>query len=152
MFSLARGGHAHPVLGNLSKEGTPVNALLASTGGIALAVMLQKFGAESAYLYAFGVALFGALFVWMMILVTFFKFREQRKNNDAKLPFTMPLHPVLPTIGIVLLLAILTTFYFHDFFRVGVYSGIAWLLLMGLTYYFFGRKPSSRDIGKTIEQ
>ena len=141
MFSLARGGQAHPALGRLSKEGTPVNAVLVSTGGIALAVMLQKFGAETAYLYAFGVALFGALFVWAMILVTFFKFRQRRKKDAAKLPFRMPLHPFLPALGILLLVSILITFCFHEFFRVGIYSGIAWLGLMAVTYCAFARKP-----------
>ncbi|MDR3565815.1 MAG: amino acid permease [Negativicutes bacterium] len=139
MFSLSRGGYAPAGLGKLSKQGTPVNALLISTVGIALAVAFEKLGAESSYLYAFGVALFGALFVWIMILVTFFKFRAQRTAADRPLSFTMPLHPVLPALGIVLLVAILTTFYFHDFFRVGIYSGIGWLIIMAITYYTFGR-------------
>lgn len=150
MFSLSRGGHAHPALGKLSKQGVPVNALLVSTGGIALAVLLQKFGAETAYLYAFGVALFGALFVWLMILVTFFRFRQQRQDLIGKLPFTMPLHPVLPAIGILLLASILVTFYFHDFFRVGVYSGVAWLLLMGVSYYLFGRRNKEVDSRSSV--
>lgn len=139
MFSLARGGYAHAALGKLSDAGTPVNALLISTAGIVLAVALQKFGAETAYLYAFGVALFGALFVWIMILVTFFKFRQARPADAPPPPFAMPLYPYLPALGIVILVAILTTFYFHVFFRVGIYSGLAWLALMCGTYAVFGR-------------
>ncbi|AEF93730.1 amino acid permease-associated region [Desulfotomaculum nigrificans CO-1-SRB] len=141
MFSLARGNYAPRVLGKLSKRGTPVNALLASTGGIALAVLLQTLGNESAYLYTFGIALFGALFVWSMIIVTFFRFRASRIREGAKpLPTRMPLHPVLPGIGLVLLVSIMVTFYFHEFFRVGVYSGIGWLILMYISYLAFGRR------------
>jgi L-asparagine transporter-like permease len=154
IFSLSRGGQAHRVFGLLSNNGTPVNALLVSTAGIALAVALQKLGSESAYLYAFGVALFGALFVWIMILVTFFKFRAQRDMTERPLSFRMPLHPVLPALGIVLLVAILVTFCFHDFFRVGIYSGLVWLMIMGITYYGFGRQvqQSPRQDSRSFEQ
>lgn len=146
MFSLARGNYAPSPFGKLSKNGTPVNALLISTLGIALAVILQKLGENSAYLYAFGVALFGALFVWMMILISFFAFRAQRAKEGAEpLPFRMPLHPFLPALGIVLLGAIMVTFYFHEFFRVGIYSGIAWMTLMVVTYQLWGRKQLRKD-------
>ncbi len=145
MFSLARGNQAPSFLGKLSRAGTPVNALLASTGGIALAVILQTFGDEHAYLYTFGIALFGALFVWTMVLVTFFYFRAARERQEAEpLPTRMPLHPILPGIGIILLISIMVTFYFHDFFRVGVYSGLGWLAFMYLSYCVFGKKQSSK--------
>lgn len=144
MFSLSRGNYAPAFFGKLSKRGTPVNALLVSTGGIALAVLLQIFYASSAYLYTFGVALFGALFVWAMVLVTFFAFRSKRAQEGARpLPFQMPLYPVLPALGIVLLVAIMVTFYFSDTFRVGLYSGAAWLVLMFISYQIWGRKAPS---------
>jgi len=146
MFSLGRGNYAPALFGKLSKNGTPVNALLISTAGIALAVVLQKFGENSAYLYAFGVALFGALFVWLMVLISFFAFRAKREKEGGKpLAFRMPLHPVLPGLGIIMLIAIMVTFYFHDFFRVGVYSGVAWMLLMLISYQIWGRKHSKLD-------
>ena len=40
MFSLARGGYAPGVFGNVSRQGTPVNALLISTFGLALATVM----------------------------------------------------------------------------------------------------------------
>ncbi|WP_333870543.1 amino acid permease [Desulforamulus putei] len=146
MFSLARGQYAPSFLGKLSKAGTPVNALLASTGGIALAVLLQTLGDEQAYLYTFGIALFGALFVWAMVIVTFFFFRAAREREGGKpLPTRMPLHPVLPGIGLALLVAIMITFYFHDFFRVGLYSGAGWLALMFISYCLFGRSAVKNE-------
>lgn len=151
LFSLARGKYAPSALGKLSKAGTPVNALLASTGGIALAVILQTFGDESAYLYTFGIALFGALFVWTMTLITFFAFRAARQREGGKpLPTRMPLHPFLPGLGIVLLISIMITFYFHDFFRVGLYSGAGWLVLMFISYCMFGRKQATAQEEKVI--
>lgn len=146
MFSLARGQQAPTFLGKLSKAGTPVNALLASTGGIALAVLLQTFGDEQAYLYTFGIALFGALFVWSMVIVTFFFFRAAREREGGKpLPTRMPLHPILPGIGLVLLVSIMMTFYFHDFFRVGLYSGAAWLTFMYISYFIASRRAAVKS-------
>lgn len=151
IFSLSRGGYAPTSLGELSKQQTPVKALLISTLGIALAVILQKFGENSAYLYAFGVALFGALYVWLMILITFFKFRAKRIENSETLPFTMPGHPFLPALGIVLITAIMISFYFDKFFRVGVYSGIGWLIIMAISYYAFARKKIKTERNIPVE-
>jgi len=138
LFSLSRGNYAPAFLGKLNRAGSPSNALFASTAGIALAVGLQMFGNESAYLYTFGIALFGALFVWSIILVTFFFFRSAAEREGRKpLTVRMPLHPFLPALGIVLLVSIMITFYFHDFFRVGIYSGICWLVIMYLSYRIF---------------
>ncbi|HEX3032759.1 MAG TPA: amino acid permease, partial [Bacillota bacterium] len=94
---------------------------------------------SSAYLYAFGVALFGALYVWGMVLITFFVFRK-RQTGEEKLSYRMPLYPVLPAFGLLLLVAIMITFYFHEFFRVGIYSGIGWMIIMVLAYFMWGKK------------
>ena len=77
VFSLARAGYAPKALGAVSKQGTPIAALAASTAGLALATLLAISFPGSAYVYMFGIALFGGLFVWMMIFVTHLGFRKQ---------------------------------------------------------------------------
>ncbi|MDH4064314.1 MAG: amino acid permease, partial [Acidobacteriota bacterium] len=70
LFSLARAGFVSPRLGAVSTAGAPVNALLVSGIGLGAAVLVRAFWPDSAYVWFFGVALFGALFVWLMIFVT----------------------------------------------------------------------------------
>ena len=51
-----------------------MNALLVSGVGLGAAVLVRALWPDSAYVWFFGVALFGALFVWLMIFVTHIAF------------------------------------------------------------------------------
>jgi amino acid transporter, AAT family len=77
LFSLARGGYVPGALGAVSDRGAPVNALLVSGAGLGATVVVQVLWKETAYQKLFGVALFGALFVWLMIFVTHIAFRRR---------------------------------------------------------------------------
>ena len=70
VFSLSRGGYAPQVLGRVSKKGAPIPALMFSAAGLALATVFAIRFPGTAYVYMFGIALFGGLFVWLMIFVT----------------------------------------------------------------------------------
>ncbi len=70
MFSLARAGYAPAMLGRVSHRGTPIPALMVSTFGLGMATLIAICVPRSAYVYMFGIALFGGLFVWLMIFVT----------------------------------------------------------------------------------
>ena len=77
MFSLARGGYAPASFGRVSTRGTPVPALLVSAAGLALAMVIAFFFPDSAFVYLFGISLFGGLFAWLMIFVTHLFFRAE---------------------------------------------------------------------------
>src|SRR4029077_5291474 len=76
LFSLARSGFVPPRLGAGTGHGAPVNALLVSSLGLWVAVLVRALWPDSAYLWFFGVALFGALFVWLVIFVTHIAYRR----------------------------------------------------------------------------
>src|SRR6185295_9971390 len=76
LFSLARAGYVPAGLGAVSSRGTPVNALLVSSVGLGAAALVRALWPDSAYEWFFGVALFGGLFVWLMIFVTHIAFRR----------------------------------------------------------------------------
>jgi L-asparagine transporter-like permease len=78
MFSLSRAGQAPRRLGKLTARGTPFNALLVSTSGIALATALSVVAPGGAFLMMVGISVFGAMFTWMMIFVTHSFFRRAR--------------------------------------------------------------------------
>src|SRR6202035_3311116 len=77
LFSLARGGYAPAGLGRLSKRGTPVTALLASSIGMVAALFLERRYSGTAYVYMLGSAFFGGIFVWLMIFLTHLMFRRR---------------------------------------------------------------------------
>lgn len=135
LFSLSRGGYAPQVLGKLSKHGSPVYAVLVSTVGLLAASVISFLYEESAYMYLFGISIFGGIFVWITILFTVLKFRKKRAEEGlppSMLP--MPGFPVLPIIGIICLVLILIDCFFIGMASAWI-AGIIWLSLISIIYY-----------------
>jgi L-asparagine transporter-like permease len=138
LFSLARGGYAPRWLGTLSPSGTPLVATLISGAGV-LAAAAVSFFSPLAYNYLFGIALFGGIFVWIVILVTHLRFR--RAWRGRKLPVRMPLFPIAQITGIALLSAILVTMGLDtDFWNISWIVGVPWLIGISLVYFIYRKR------------
>jgi AAT family amino acid transporter len=143
MFSLSRGGYAPALLGQLSKRGVPTNALLISAAGLAIASVVALFYPDSAYVYLFGVSLFGALFVWLMIFVTHLYFRPRWEAlGRPRLPVRMIGYPYTSLLGAALLAAILITTWWVEGMRITLIAGIPWLVVVSVVYFLVRRKFS----------
>jgi L-asparagine transporter-like permease len=140
MFSLARGGYAPSAFGSVSRKGTPVNALLMSTFGLALATVMALLYPRTAYVYMFGIALFGGLFIWLMIFLTHLRFRRRWEQSGApRLPVRMPGYPVTTLLGAASIVAILLTTWWVEGMRVTLLAGIPWLGFISLCYMAWRR-------------
>src|SRR5262249_15617403 len=78
LHALAAAGQAPAWLGRLSRDGVPRRAIMLSGIGLAIAAYLSVNSANSAYIILFGVSVFGALIVWILILATHVAFRRSR--------------------------------------------------------------------------
>ena len=116
MFSLSRAGDAPRALGQLSARGVPVRALLLSGSGIAVAAVLSVVAPRSAFILMVSISSFGAMFTWMMIFVTHYRFRRARACTPAA-GFQMVGFPVTTILGAVLMAAVLLTTAFTAAFR-----------------------------------
>lgn len=144
MFSLARGGYAPIVLGRVTPKGVPVGALTISSVGILIAGVVAYFYPRSAYVYLFGIALFGALFVWMMIFITHLFFRSAWvARGDAPLPVRMIGFPYLTILGALLIAAILISTIWVEGMHPALEAGLPWLAFISLVYFFWMRKNKS---------
>jgi L-asparagine transporter-like permease len=121
LFSLARGGFAPRPLGTLSRHGAPVNALLASGLGLAAAVLIEVLWPNTAYQILFAVALFGALFVWLMIFVTHIAFHRR----------ALPLGSCL---GAAAIAGILVSTWWVPGLKTTLLAGGPWLAVLGIGY------------------
>ena len=97
LFSLSRGGMRRA--SSASSPPPPLRATLISGAGV-LATTSVSFFSPHAYNYLFGVALFGGIFVWIMILVTHLRFRRawRARRSAAHAVF-----PIAQITGIALL-------------------------------------------------
>jgi L-asparagine transporter-like permease len=136
MFSLARAGDAPRALGSINPRGIPVNALLASTLGIAVATILSVVSPDSAYLALVAIALFGALFAWLMIFVTHYFFRRERARMERPpLSFQMVGFPAITLLGAAAMLAVLLGTLLSPPFHLTLIFGLAFLACMTLAYF-----------------
>ena len=136
LFSLARAGFVPPALGAVTKRGAPVNALLVSGIGLGAAVLVRALWPDSAYVWFFGVALFGALFVWLMIFVTNIAFRASR---GARTPWGS-------WLGGSLVFGILASTWFVPDLRSTLTAGVPWLLLLVVGYRVSRRQQDPASV------
>jgi L-asparagine transporter-like permease len=137
LFSLSRGGYAPSFLGKLGAGGTPVAATVLSGVCILIAASLSRL-TPNAYIYLFGISLFGGLSVWIIILLSHLRFR--RKHQNEHLPVRTPFFPYLQIIGIALLAAILITMGLDtDFWNVSWIVGVPWMVAVSIAYLVWKR-------------
>jgi L-asparagine transporter-like permease len=143
MFSLARGGYAPPAFGRVSARGTPVPALLVSAAGLAVAVVVALLYPDGAFVYLFGVSLFGGLFVWLMIFVTHLRFRPKwEASGGRRLPVRLIGYPFTSILGALSIAAIIATTWWVPGMRVTIIAGLPWLGALTIAYLFLRvRRP-----------
>ncbi len=134
LFSLSRGSYAPTMLGHLSKAGVPVVATMLSGVFILLCACLSKF-TPLAYNYLFGIAIFGAIIVWIVILLSHLRFRARHKLED--LPVRMPFFPYIQIVALGLLGAILITMAVDADWNTAWIVGLPWLVLLTAGYFIW---------------
>ncbi len=140
LFSLSRGGYAPKFLGGLSRAGTPTAAILVSGAGILVAAALSKLTPQ-AYAYLLGIALFGAIVVWIIVILSHLSFR--RRHGAAALPVRMPGFPYVQIAGIALLSAVLITMGLDKDWWLSWIVGVPWLVLLTIGYFIWKRRASA---------
>lgn len=141
MFSLARGGYAPKPLGEINSRGVPLRSLLSSTAGTMVAIFAAYSFPRTAFVYMFGVALFGGLFVWMMIFVTHFYFRRAwLASGNAPPHVRMWGYPYLTILGALLILAIILSTIWVDGMQPTLEAGLPWLAVLTIVYFVWMRK------------
>jgi amino acid transporter, AAT family len=144
MFSLARGGYAPEQFGRVTSRGTPLPALLISALGLLVATMVAVEYPRSAYVYLFGISLFGALFVWAMIFLTHLFFRRAWvAQGNPRLPVQMIGFPYLTLLGFLLIVAITLTTWWVEGMRPTLQAGLPWLAFISLVYFLWMRRPQT---------
>ena len=135
LLSLARSGYAPRSLGVVSTAGVPLRAVATASAGVGAAILLAIFAPANAFLALYGTAVAGMLFIWMVILVTYLRFRTALTPAElARLPIRMPFHRAAAWFGILSLAAISATTFFVDGLQYSVVSFLPFLALMSIAY------------------
>jgi L-asparagine transporter-like permease len=146
MFSLSRAGYAPRRFGALNRRGVPVQALLLSSLGIALATALSVLAPKSAFILMIAISSFGAMFTWMMIFLTHFAFRRVHARRGAPLLFRMPGYPATTLLGAALMAAVLLTTAFTEPFRLTLVFGLPFLAALVACYRLWYRRGAAAAV------
>ena len=144
LYSLARGGYAPPSMGRLNDAGTPMNALLVSSFGIIVALVLERWAPKDAFVYILGAALFGAMLAWLVALAAHVVFRNRATPQQlAALPIRSPGGAVLSVVGFAaIIICLLATWGASP---VTVVSGIVYLIILTLAYLIARQRLATND-------
>jgi L-asparagine transporter-like permease len=135
LFSLSRSGYAPAWLSLVSGAGVPLRAVAVASCGMAAAILLAIYAPGRAFLALYGTAVAGMLFIWIVILFTYLRFRQSLTPDQvARLPIRMPAHRAAAAFGIISLVAITITTFFVDGLEYTVPSFVPFLLVMSVVY------------------
>jgi len=110
IFSLSRGRYVPAGWGRVTRRRRPRPALLGSTAGLVVATIVAIPYPSRAYVYLFGIALFGGLFVEVVIFMTHLFFRRAWKaRGGRRSPVRMVGYPYTAVPGGVLGTQIIAT-------------------------------------------
>jgi L-asparagine transporter-like permease len=140
LLSLARSGYAPHALARVTDAGVPLPAVATASTGVAAAILLAIFAPANAFLALYGTAVAGMLFIWIVILVTYLRFRRALPREALlRLPIRMRAHRPLAWFGIASLGAIALTTFFVDGLQYSVVSFLPFLAIISVAYARIGR-------------
>ena len=151
IFSLSRSGHAPAALGKVNARGTPLRAAVLSTCGVLIAAM-TAYASRKAYNYLFGIALFGGILTWLVILATHLQFRRKYSAEKlAQLSSRAPFSPYLQWLALLLLVAILITMGLDtEFWNIAIIVGVPWVAIVSLAYFVTRRRLLAAPAAKAV--
>ena len=123
MFSLAKSEFAPAALGKLSKKGVPLPALIISSFGLIIAILLNVTDPK-AYQTLFGIAIFGGISTWMIIFLTYFRYLRLKTKRIS----------FIALIGFVTLLMVFITMFLHPAWKYAIYIGVFWVMILSVFY------------------
>jgi amino acid transporter, AAT family len=143
-FSLARGGYLPATLGRLSGKDMPAAAVVVSAGGMAAALVLSKYFKDSLFVFMIGLSTFGALFAWLMTLLTHLSFRRFHKQHAKSYLQLGPPGPWASFAGLVAILGVMVSTWWVPGFRITLLAGLPWLAILTVCYFVWRGTVSRR--------
>ncbi len=134
LFSLARTGWAPRRLGALNRAGSPSMAVIASSYGIVVALVLEKWAPAQAFVSILGAAFTGLMLSWIVSLAAHISFRRRLSKEQVRaLPMRSPAGGWGSMVGLLLVLAACAQTWRSS--RLNLFSGAACIVLLTIAYW-----------------
>ena len=149
LFSLARTGWAPEVLGRLNAAGSPRLALLTSSYGILVALVLEKWAPKNAFVSILGAALVGMLLSWLVSLAAHIKFRQGLSASQlAALPMRSPFGAWGSVLGFVLIIVAFLETGWQS--HLTLISGAVYMVVLTAAYFLLRKRSQKSGLASTV--
>jgi amino acid transporter, AAT family len=145
LYSLAESGYAHPKLAELSRTGSPRNALLVSASTVLAALGAQYVIPKNAFLFLFGSSLVGGMLAWSIALASHVAMRRKLSRAEiAALPMRAPGGATMSVIAFVLIVLAVGLTWWVPQLRITFICAAPFLLILSV-FYLVARKKRVRE-------
>jgi len=127
LFALARNGWAPAVLGRLNNAGSPTLAVITSSFSIVVALVLERWAPQQAFVSILNAALFGLLLSWLVSLAAHVRFRGGGIGS---------------VIGCFLVTLVILKTWWDS--RLALVSGVMYLLVLNAAYLLLRKSHGER--------
>ncbi|MFD0111497.1 amino acid permease [Streptomyces sp. NPDC001940] len=146
IHSLAVDRHAPRTFARVGRGGVPHRALAVSGLGLGAAAILSVHSEDTAYVLLFGISVFGALVVWILILATHLMFRRHRARHGLPAsPARLRGAPLTTIAAALALAAILVSTAFIDGLEDSWKAGLPFFALLIVAYRFGARRYETAE-------
>lgn len=142
LWSLSNEKMISPLLGKVTPNGVPFNALIVSMLVACLSLLSSVIAPDTVYVVLVGISGFAVVAVWMGIALSQYMFRKHflKEGGDIRdLKFRTPLYPYVPIAAFGLCFASCVGLAFDPSQRIVLYCGIPFIALCYLFYYVKNR-------------
>jgi L-asparagine transporter-like permease len=131
LFALARSGWTPPLLGRLNTAGSPTYAVITSSFSIIIALVLERWAPQQAFVSILNAALFGLLLSWLVSLAAHARFRRGAVSS---------------VIGFVLIILAIAKTWWDS--RLALVSGLGYLLVLNVSYLLLRKLHRERTMAQ----
>ncbi|MFD0769700.1 S-methylmethionine permease [Bacillus sp. CGMCC 1.60114] len=138
LWSLANKNTISPIFAKMTKQGVPINAVIFSMLGGALALFSSIVAPDTVYIVLVSISGLAVVVVWMSISASQFLFRRQyvKEGNSADdLVYRTPFYPLVPIASFIICFASCVGIAFDPTQRIALYCGVPFILFCYGSYY-----------------
>ncbi|HTZ98195.1 MAG TPA: amino acid permease [Terriglobales bacterium] len=149
LFSLSRTGWAPAAFGRLNPSGSPKLALVGSSFGIVLALVLERWAPKDAFVSMLDAALTGLLLAWLISLAAHVRFRRRISQDQLA---ALPMRSLLGTWGSVLGFVLIIVAFLETAFssHLSAISGIGYIVVLSLAYLVLKKSWKPRHTSSDV--
>jgi L-asparagine transporter-like permease len=134
LFSMARSGWAPARLGQLNKQGSPKLAVLVSSFGIIVALVMERNAPRDAFEFILRAAFFGMMLSWVVSLGAHVSFRRRATPDQLQsMPLRSPLGRWGSVLGFTVICAVILKGWWDS--PVNRISGLLYLFLLTAAWW-----------------